>query len=168
VSGHFAIGPELLARFESQWQFITVLRDPVERWFSNYFFNRYKKSRHFAIKAELRDYVLSSPGRASARTYLRLLGGWKAGANSAECIERAQHSLDRFSIVGVVEHMDKLRDNLQKTLGFSVAIRARNLNPVAPVDPRRDVSSDVVEEVARQCADDMVIYRHALKLALGP
>jgi len=77
VSGHYPITLELLEKHEAEWHFLTVLRPPVERWLSNYFFNRYKSKRHFRTRANLADYLASSPGRASARTYLRHFGGWQ-------------------------------------------------------------------------------------------
>jgi hypothetical protein len=165
VSGHFAINLELLERYAGKWHFLTVLRHPVDRWFSNYFFNRYKRSSHFATTAQLTDYALSSPGRASARTYVRLFGGWKAGADSAECIERAKRTLDHFDIVGTVEHTALLRKRLQESLDISSSLDSRNLNPIAAKDQRERITAEVQERVTRECADDMVVYRHAVKLA---
>ena len=43
LSGHFAYSKKAYDACGDQWHFVTVLRHPVERWFSHYFFNKHRR-----------------------------------------------------------------------------------------------------------------------------
>lgn len=167
VSGHYPITLELLEKHEANWHFLTVLRPPVERWLSNYFFNRYKNKRHFRTRANLTDYLASSRGRASARTYLRHFGGWQPRASTERCVERACQTLNRFHSVGVTERLDLLGNQLGTVLGGTVHVGKHNLNPLPESQRDELVTHELRDAIAQECAADTLIYEHARKLALS-
>lgn len=167
VSGHYPIELDILESHGTEWHFLTLLRPPVERWLSNYFFNRYKSTRHFRTRANLLDYMASSPGRASARTYLRHFGGWQPRASTERCIERACQTLERFHSVGITERLDLLAHRLGGVLGGNIQMEKHNLNPL-PVRRQDELVTPALREaIAKECAADTLIYEHAKKLALG-
>ena len=44
ISGHFSWNDDVYEQFSKKWAYVTVLRDPIRRWFSHYFYNRHKTS----------------------------------------------------------------------------------------------------------------------------
>jgi hypothetical protein len=79
VHGHFPVSRSILDRFGTTHQFMTVLRDPVERWISNYRFDKVRNTRSDrlpwrdnpqAIEDEVRA-VMRSPRGISLNAWAR-------------------------------------------------------------------------------------------------
>ena len=81
VSGHFAFSDLAMSHFKDEWNFITILRHPVDRWFSHYFYNRYKKDNHFKSNLSLEEYIDSEDGQSLGSFYHRLFQGRCDGGN---------------------------------------------------------------------------------------
>ena len=45
VFGHFKCTESTRKLFGDKWKFITLIRDPVKRWFSHYYFDRYRDEK---------------------------------------------------------------------------------------------------------------------------
>lgn len=69
VSGHFAFSELVHGRFGDRWESVTIMRDPVTRWFSHYFFNRYKPDEHFRIHDDLGSFLETGLGKRLGRFY---------------------------------------------------------------------------------------------------
>jgi hypothetical protein len=165
VSGHYRISREILEKYQSDWHFLTVLRDPVERWISEYFFNRYKRLDHCRTERGLVSYVRSARGYNSARTYLRLFGGWHREADRELCIDRAMRTLEQFRIVGTTERSDLLAGRIHEVLGFTIEPDRRNENPISQDERQKLVTPALRKRIASMCADDLLVYRHAQRLS---
>ena len=92
ISGHFNFSAIALEAFGEDCTFITVLRNPVERLISLYFFNRYKKSSHFKINMDIDDYLSSDDGQAQGSLYVRFFNdvGNQLDCRSQAAIEYSQ------------------------------------------------------------------------------
>ena len=44
ISGHIVCRPKTRSKFEQEWRFVTVLRDPVKRWVSEFVYNTVRDS----------------------------------------------------------------------------------------------------------------------------
>ena len=70
AGGHVPCRPRLVETFRDRWSFITVLRDPVERWISGYVYDRYKTESWSKTEMEIEEYLRSDAGIVSGRAYL--------------------------------------------------------------------------------------------------
>ena len=165
VSGHYAFSEKAYARHRSRYQFMTILRDPVARFLSSYFFNSSKTDDSpWKICVGLEDYVQSAEGRRLGCDYVRLLGGLREDRSydSEEAIRNARSNLQKFDICGVIEETDNLVRQLRERCGLKVKIGRKNKSPVSAGERKRVVTDEIRSEIERICAPDLILYKDAL------
>ena len=47
ATGHVHAAPDIVEHYMEQWNFVTVLRDPVSRFISSYIYNRHKNKEFY-------------------------------------------------------------------------------------------------------------------------
>lgn len=168
IAGHWPVRNAALEEFSGEWDFVLLLRHPVRRWLSNYFYNRYKSGDHFRIDQELDEFLDTHRARWYGCAYAAYLapddfayGDDPAGAP----IENAVAKLQRFRIVGVLEHLDSMAERFRRIYGARLNIPHANPNPRGKAYARRDVTPEQMERIERLCQPDMRIYGDALELA---
>ncbi len=169
ISGHFAFSETAYQSFSDQYSCITILRDPVERWISSYFFNTFKKDDHRKIRLEIDEYLQSDFSRAQGYEYAKFLGGINPTSDysSAQAIDRAKENLQKFRLVGFLEYMDIFVQNFEKTFGRRLTIEALNKNPKQSGFRDSIITAEVREKIEELCKPDVEIYQYAMKKYLN-
>jgi hypothetical protein len=162
ITGHYPLSETALAEFGEDWNIVTVLRHPVDRWLSEYFYNRHKQSQYFAHDQDIEEYLDSHTGRVQARMYVRWFSGELSDDWSNAPVDRALRNLDRLAVVGVLEHLDRFRDAFRDRFGVTLRIPRLNRNPQTAEQQARVLSDAVRARIEALCADDLQIYHHAL------
>ncbi|MEM8598297.1 MAG: hypothetical protein AAGF99_00110 [Bacteroidota bacterium] len=160
ISGHFMYSAPAWDAFGDAWQYVTVLREPVKRWVSNYFFNKYKGDHHFKIDEPIEEFVESERALAYARSYVTWLtdGISLEEAGSDEAVEQAIANVERFAVVGVLEDLDTFAADCRARFGLPVEIAHRNRNPRAAAEQREELSPEMVARVEALCAPNRRVY----------
>ena len=155
VSGHFYYG--LHRDIPQPTTYFTMLRDPIERVISNYFYVLRTPEHHLhnKVKSEkmsLRDYVISKVNRQLDNGQLRLLwgdGDIPFGSCSTEMLEKAkEHLRDSFSVIGLVERFDDSLQLLAKQFGWkNISYEKANVTANRPQQSQIDAATlSAVEE----------------------
>lgn len=165
ASGHFQISTELLDRFGSDYSFVTLLRDPVKRWISHYWFNRAKDSdQAFSIDTELNEFLETERARGIGQIFLSYFSG--TGELSPEerateqVMDQAIANMRRFDLIGFVEHMSDFTDKFQENFGAGLRVMRRNVSPVAT--EKRDVDPATRERIRDVCREDIQLHEQAI------
>ncbi len=111
AGGHVPCRPRLVEMFRDRWNFITVLRDPVERWISGYVYDRYKTESWSKTEMEIEEYLRSDAGIVSGRAYLWYFSNMPDDASVRDFepyVEEAVENLRNFALVGSMENMAAL------------------------------------------------------------
>ncbi|MEM9303166.1 MAG: sulfotransferase family 2 domain-containing protein [Pseudomonadota bacterium] len=158
VSGHYRCSARTRRRFEDEWRFITLLRDPVDRWFSNYFYNRFKSDGMFKHSTDLASYIDSDRGRSMGSIYTRMLSAHR-DPTSEQAIDETIANLKGFTLVGVLERGEDWQRRFEARFGPKIELPVVNANP----DPSGgnywdEIEPDVIEEVRRICLPDRLVY----------
>lgn len=165
ISGHMSFNPVLYQPFLRQYGFLTLLRNPVDRWISQYFFDRHKgHSEHFRITEELEPFLRSERGRMMGQIYVRMLGGLKVdgGYDTEAAIRRAQEHLHAFELVGCLEELDDFLQRFEQHFDVRLRLRRKNRNPKSQADIRKRISPEIHVAIEELCRPDMEVYRYAL------
>ncbi len=127
ITGHFSFSEIGYRKFYGAYAFIIVLWDPVKRWSSLYFFNRYKKLDHFKIEDNITTFLLSKYGKSQGRAYVKFLGGADNDRDyvSQQAIDRVKKNLGKFDIVGYLENQESFLKQFEDRFGVKLNIHKK-------------------------------------------
>lgn len=161
VTGHVPYG--LHAIIPRPCVYITILRDPVERILSHYYYAA-SEPRHHAYEAIRSGKItLTEYAQKLANGQTSYLSGQKP---SPEALATAKENISRhITLTGLTERFDETLVLLAAEFGFEPTTYTR-----ANVTRRRPSTADISEEtydvLRKSNALDMELYRHAEKLFL--
>ncbi len=129
ITGHFPYGVHEI--FGDSSRYFTILREPVDRVISHYYFVLQQKDHYLyekvaGTKMSLEDYVASDLTTEIDNGQLRMLAGhrWKGreiaiGSVTAELQEEVRQNIKRhFDFVGFSDRFDETALGLQKFYGW--------------------------------------------------
>lgn len=154
ITGHFDFCVSAREHFPDV-AYITLLREPVRRFLSHYFYNRYKPEKHFSTELSLDEYIEKGP----VRMYVDRFGYDKSGLISDlnERYAAAINNIRSLDVVGVVERMPEFISALEDKLGVVMEPL-----PVARENPRAgymsEVTPDQLRRIEEACSDDIRLY----------
>jgi len=166
--GHMPFG--LHERLPRPATYITVLREPIDRAISSYYYARsYKLDPHhrMASKQSLEEYVRATP-RDNVQT--KLVAGhangydFLSGECTAEMLETAKRNLaEGFSLIGLTERFDESLVLAKILFGWQIRQYA-NFN-VTSARPRKEaVPSAIQDLIAERFRFDIQLYAFAEQL----
>lgn len=165
ISGHFAYSRRAFVNHEDEFDLITILRNPLSRTLSRYYFQS-DKPDHFPIEGELQDWLLTDDAKAAARVFTTMFvgdielmrslmrGGDKAGLRAAAL--QAIDNLKGFTIVGTLEHLGAFEDAIQQRYGVRSRMGHARSNPTYPRFAQQPPA--VQDRLRELCHEDLMIY----------
>jgi hypothetical protein len=168
VSGHFRFSEVAHRAFGHQWDFVTVLRHPVARWFSHYFFNRQRQGDHYPIREDLAEFVVSPRAARLANAFVMQLGGRRmeeVSARPEESVRAATAMLEKCSLFGCLERLDDFAARFVARYGTTLTIPELRRNPVSRALQAEQISDAIRRRVEEMCRLDLEVYAYALSRA---
>ncbi len=165
VRGHFNFGLHDLLPQPSTY--ITLLRNPVDRALSHYYYilkspKHYLHSQVAGRQMSLKDYVSSELDNHQARM---IAGGDAASAPIDKCSTQTlevakQHLQEQFAVVGTVERFDETLVLLKEVFGWATPFYAKaNVTQNRP--KRRSLSAEELEVITSRNQIDLELYDYA-------
>lgn len=142
VSGHFNVTKQILDKYSQQYQFITLLRHPVERFISNYIFNRVTNKMAIMppsvsktpmskaqLWAEADEIINSRRGWHMANTTtLFLTGRYPKDQDDAKAMQsEVLANLKKFAVVGFLDNMSCFEKQCSTVSGNNIVIGKHNV-----------------------------------------
>jgi hypothetical protein len=170
ISGHFPFNATVYDRLGKSYLFMTILRDPVQRWISSYFFNRFKSGEHRKINQEIEQYLKSDFGRSQGYEMVKFIGGADRSGDytSTHALERAKSNLAKFDMVGFIEDMSGFKREFKKTAGATLKIKVKNPSPVDNSLKQEVLTRETLDNIKEICAPDLELYQHAKQSRTAP
>jgi hypothetical protein len=169
LTGHLYFGVHSFSSRPSTY--ITVLRDPVDRVISHYYFVRRDPSNYLydsARKMSLREFVESSNQQEPNNDQTRLLAGKcdtsSFGICTDDMLNMAKRNLaEYFAVVGITEEFDRSLILMKRILGWRTPFYTKQ-----NVSQHRLRKGDIPLETLRVIQDynklDIDLYRYAKEL----
>ncbi len=155
ISGHVRYDSNLHAH--ADYAFVTMLRDPVERFVSHY---QYLQRRHPdpARPDTLKGFLDTEDAARIASQYLFYFSGHSQNRapNLPRAIHAAQSALSRFDLVGDLSDPSGFARDLRRLTGGPIPWLHRNRSPTAALVPPA-----LVSRISALCAPDIAIYQAA-------
>jgi hypothetical protein len=162
IAGHFSFSEPAYRAFQSEFAFLTLVRDPVKRWISHYFYNkRFTRT----ISMELKEFIKTDYARSQGFDIVKYIGGASADGDysSPRAIERAKKNLDKFHIVGVLEYLDDFAAKFRARFGVDLKLRTLNESPVSAGERDAAMTEEIRKEIEEICRPDLEVYRYAVE-----
>jgi hypothetical protein len=168
VSAHIPFSDVAHEKFQGKYQFVSLLRDPVDRFVSHYMWSHRRPAAHGHIKEEFEDFLSSERAAMMGATYVRYFCGRPhlANVNLNTSVETAIRNLRRLDHVGFLDDMPAFEASLQKLTAKKLKIGHEN------VGRTRSVRQSILDGRLRQqvldvCAPDREIWAAVQDLRAG-
>ncbi len=169
VHGHFTFDETAWSEFHQTWSFVTVIREPVRKWFSLYFYNRDKNKDYHKITEPLAEFVEGKIAVGYGRDYVMQFAREHPGSDEASsgAIERAKRNLDRFHLVGVLDRLDRFAADFEKMFGRKLSFPELRRSPVSKKAQDAEVTPEIMEKVQHICRPNSEIYDYVVNELIG-
>lgn len=170
VMGHFPYG--LHRVLPGECTYLTVLRHPVDRVVSHYYFilrhqNNYLHQRVTQEAMSLEEFIDSQLTWELDNLQTRMLGdgmSLRFGQVGQDNLDLAKERLRNMDLVGLVEEPHKTLVMLKKTLGWRTVPRVGKVNVTRNRPKLADVAPEVVRKIEKLNNLDMALYQEAARL----
>jgi hypothetical protein len=165
IVGHIPFSEIAYRNFGDKYAMFTLLRDPVDRWLSEFYYRKHHKIGDSAL--ELEEYLCSPFGKAQGTQYVLYLGGRSNGNDhrSPEAVNRAKRNLENMAVVGFLDDMRDFVDRFQSRFGIRLDIDKKNVTPVNRGEV--SISKSIRDQIENICESDCEIYHHAKQRKIG-
>jgi hypothetical protein len=171
ITGHLA--RHLIDFVDPSCLRVTLLRDPIERITSHYFYARrtpahYLYARIHAHKMTIQDYVSSGLSKELQNWYTTYFSGFtcpRAESNPDQSVSAAMDILtSRYDVVGTLENFSSFIQQLRDQANLSHPYRGK-INNATPCRPATASLPEATIQAIRQANElDLLLYRRVRDL----
>ena len=160
VSSHVRFSQPAYERFGARYKFVTILREPVSRFLSNYTWSYGKPQAHARIEEPFREFLKTNRAKRLGSTYVEFFCGLPKSADvrSAESIEAAVANLAKFDVVGRLDDLPDFEQQINRALGIRLKVghENRTTKRTAATDALAD--PELKSEILALCAPDLAVW----------
>jgi hypothetical protein len=139
---------------------MTVLREPVERWMSRYFYDRYKESDHGKIALSLDEFLSTDRAKNMGKDYASMILGeqrFQSGRRKESELGAAKSVLSRFDMVETVNRMSELEKRVAEKFGWKINVGKKNKNPTNK-KRRSELTDEQYRKIEEICRVNRCLY----------
>ena len=161
LTGHAPLGANTIDAWSTSHDFITVLRDPVERFCSHLAFNLNGGGGHGQISEPIDRFLTRPRAKVMGALYGKYFAGLAMDADfgSAEAIRSAKRTLDKMEAIGFTDALGLFGDDV--TVLTERRVQIGHDNKTGPSAPKPDFQDHIMEQIRDLCAPDIEIYEWA-------
>ncbi|MCS4119386.1 hypothetical protein GGP60_003084 [Salinibacter ruber] len=165
VTGHFPYSRAIHSEFE-EYTSTTVIREPVDRFISQFFYNKNKSTQfHFGINMNIDEYLDSERAKGAGRRMTSYFAG-NEGLNEAstlnELVERAIQNIRHLDVVGVLRDLTSFEREFAQATGTNIRIPHHRKNPTDQSKRNEVLTEERLERIRVLCAPDIRLYEAVL------
>lgn len=161
IAAHVRFSLAAHERFRSKYKFVTILRDPVSRFLSNYTWSFGKPGAHARIEEPFEEFLGTERAKRLGATYVEFFCGLPKSVDlrSPEAIEAAVTNLGKFDVVGRLDNLADFEKRMNQTLGANLKIGHENRAT------KRTAAGDALSDpglkaaVMEICAPDIAVWQ---------
>lgn len=160
VSLHVRFSNIAYERFHDRYKFVTILREPVERFVSHYFWSTGKPGAHARIEEPFEEFLETDRARRLGASYVEYFSGLpkEADLRTPEAISAAIANLRRMDVVGRLDDLGRFENLLREALSIRVKVGHENKMRQAKSARQSAVTPELATRVRALCAPDIAVW----------
>lgn len=173
ISGHITVNKKLLDRFKDDYAFITILRNPVDRFISNYTFNKLTNIKSIMLPNCLSNDNVIKEAKGilnSKRAWqmansptMYLTGRYPKDQVDAKIMQaEVSKNLDTFKVIGFLDNLDKFEKDCSLITGQKINIGKRNvtekLNSAEQIRVKTTLKEYFDEKKTKELVNKLCMY----------
>lgn len=168
ISLHVRFSSAAFREFRDRYKFVTILRDPVERFVSHYHWSHGKPGAHGRIEESFEAFLDTPRARRLGASYVEYFAGLpkEADLTTPAAIAAAIENLGRMDVVGRLDDLPAFEAKLRDALGVRLRVghenKARGPRSAARTPP------DLAERLRVLCAPDIAVWEALYGSAAAP
>ena len=149
--------------FADRYKFVTILREPVSRFISNYFWSFAKPRALPENEIALGPFLETDRARRLGASYVQYFCGLPKDSDFTEAasIEAAKTNLAKFDVVGHIGDRIRFERDIRNALGVRLRIGHENRARQSASERDQVVTPELRAEIEALCAPDIAVWRHA-------
>jgi len=159
VSLHVRFSEVAHANFSSSYKFVSILREPVGRFISHYYWSYGKPQAHARIEEDFEEFLETERAQRLGATYVEYYSGLQKDSDmrASNAANMAIANLRRFDVVGRLDDLQDFEAQVYNQLGVKIVIGHENKNR-APGNGSALISPELREKVVDICAPDIAVW----------
>lgn len=172
ISGHFPLFGAGIGPLAEDWDAITLLREPVSKWISSYYYNRFFENPAEVwrgsginytrkIETDMDDFIGSDHSQEFGTDYVRQIIRCPdlSCAYRHDVVKEAIERLESIRMVGLLENLRAFIGQFEKVYGVRLNIPHSNKSP-AKKNSRKPISQELRRRITELCEPNVRIYEH--------
>ena len=163
VSAHVRFSEKAYALFKDRYKFITILRDPVDRFISNYFWHAGRPEETAYINEDFAAFLDTQRARRLGASYVEYFSGLpkESDITAPSAIEAAIGNLAKFDVIGRLDRLRDFRDQINEQIGVRLRIGHENKMKQSSKTKAKVVTDALRERARIVCAPDIAVWQAA-------
>jgi hypothetical protein len=139
--------------------FVTVLRDPLERFVSLYKYRRHKDTVDVPVSGSFEQFLETPRWQKQGHVYVTTFSGRDdLDPHSEEAIEQTISNLGRFAVVGDITNVGSFCDGVAAIIKKPVEIPRFNPSPSPAGSGSAEIDPESLARAREICAPDQAVY----------
>lgn len=162
VSLHVPFSDTAHRLFHDKYKFVTILRDPVERFVSHYNWSSRRPGSHGHIPESFDNFLTTKRARRMGAEYVEIFADLPSDADlrAPEAVVAALNNLSKFDVVGRLDDLGGFSDALHRELRIRVRIGHENkAHESRSLVAGADLSPEQIHALEEICAPDIAIWQ---------
>ena len=168
ISAHIPFSDVAHREFQERYAFVTLLREPVERFVSHYLWSSGRPDAFAGIRDEYANFLSSERASWLGTAYVRYFAGrpLESFPNMASAVGAAIANLHRLDHVGFLDEMQQFEAALRQLTGKRLRIGRENVGKRRPLADSL-ATGELRQRVLDLCAPDRDIWDAVQALRIG-
>lgn len=141
---------------------VTVLRNPVDRWISNYIYDCYKPQALGGRFVEIGEYLRSAAAILGGNYYTVFFSNGELQSIAKNDVEQSIRFLKKFDAVGCTEEMARFNKLLREICSMEIFSMEVNTSPKPGLADEMKNNESIMREIKKLCENDIRVYEEVM------